>query len=64
MAGDVKNSIKQMGDLDRFTHEIKTKKDKLFEAVQDTVINEKVQEEYTDEDKNKLNDLLNSLSEK
>ena len=58
----VKKRLKQMSDLEKFTHEMDTKKDDLIKSVQDLVVKEKSQEDYTDEDKNKLNDLLNTLS--
>ena len=60
-ASDVKNRVKQMGDLKKFTQEMNAKKDDLLKSVQDLVENEKSQEDYTDEDKNKLNDLLNTF---
>lgn len=59
---DVKKSFKQMGDLDNLTQEALTKKDDLLKSVQGLINKEKTQEDYTDEDKNKLNDLLNILS--
>ena len=61
---DVKNSIKEMGDLEKFTKEVTTKKDELSKFVQDLVLTEKTQENHTDDDRKKLNDLLNNLSEK
>lgn len=59
---DVKKRVKQMGDLEKLAHEMNTKKDDLLKSFQDLVVKEKTQENYTDEDKNKLNDLLNTLS--
>ena len=46
----------------KLMQEMNIKKDDLIKSVQDLVVKEKSQEEYTDEDKNKLNDLLNTLS--
>ena len=54
-----------MSDLDKFTQEMKTKKDNLLKAVKDSFKNdtkEKIMENYTDEDKDKLKDLLDTFS--
>jgi len=58
----VRERLQKMGDFEKITQEIKTKKDNLVNSVQGLVIKEKSQENYTDEDKNELNDLLKTLS--
>ena len=59
---DIKNRFKRMNGLEELMQEMNTKKDDLLKSAQDLVVKEKSQENYTDEDKNKLNDLLNTLS--
>ena len=59
---DIKDPFKQMDGLEKFTQEMNTKKDDLLKTVQDMMVKEKNQEDHTDEDKSKLNKLLNTLS--
>lgn len=62
---DVKKKFKQMTDFNKLTQDLKAKKDEILNAVQDKAkkaVKDKRQDEYTDEDKSKLKDLLNNLS--
>jgi len=60
---NIKKRVKQMSDLEQLTQEISEKKDSLLKTARELVIKETTQEEYTDEDKNELNDLLDTLSQ-
>ena len=63
----LQKKFKQLGDLDKITEDMKSKKDKLLNSIQGAVNNEEkeqILEKYTKEDKNKLNDLLKTFSVK
>lgn len=59
---DIQNRIKEMSDLKKITKEVGIKKDALLKSVENFVSQDNNHENITDEDKNKLNDLLKSLS--
>lgn len=59
---EFKNRVKEMGDVEKLTEIMNSKKDDLFKSVQDLVIKEPSQEDYTDKDKNELNNLIDNLS--
>jgi len=53
--------------LDKITDDLKSKKDKLLKTIEGAVrsdSDEKTLENYTDEDKDKLKDMLEQLSQK
>ena len=63
----IKKNIRKMSDMDKITQDFKSKKDKLLKTVESAVRSnddEKILENYTDEDKGKLKDMLEELSEK
>ena len=62
---EIQKQIKKMGDLDEITEQIKNKKDELLDTIQNRENKspkEGVMENYTKEDKSKLNDLIESFS--
>ena len=63
----IQKNFEKISDLDKITQNMKTKKDKILKEVQGALKNEKkekILEKYTEEDKNKLNDLLETFSGK
>ena len=64
---EIKKNLQQMSDLENITQDFKSKKDKLFKRVEGAVKSskdEKILENYTDEDKDKLKSMLEKLSQK
>ncbi len=64
---DVQEKIKKMSDLNAITQDIKNKKEEFLGTIQEGIKNkpeEGAMENYTKEDKNKLNDLLETFSTK
>lgn len=64
---EVQEKIKKMSDLNAITQDIKNKKEKFLGTIQEGIKNkpeEGAMENYTKEDKNKLNDLLETFSTK
>ena len=56
-----------MSDLEKITQDFKSKKDKLLKSVEGAVKSgkdEKILENYTEEDKGKLKNMLEELSQK
>ena len=63
----IQKNFEKISGLDKIIQDMKTKKDKILKEVQGVVKNEKkekILEKYTEEDKNKLNDLLETFSDK
>jgi membrane protein required for colicin V production len=63
----VQEKIEKMGDLNATKQDIKHKKEELLDTIQGGIKNkpeEGVMDNYTKEDKNKLNDLLETFSSK
>jgi membrane protein required for colicin V production len=63
----IQEKLKKVGDLNAITKDIKIKKDKLLENIQiqtQKELKENVMEKYTKDDKNKLNDILETFSNK
>jgi hypothetical protein len=61
---DVKKKIKELSDLKKLSEDMKAKKDEIMKSVQDKVkteSKEQTQEQYTDEDKTKLKDILKTF---
>ena len=64
---EVQEKIKKMSDLNTITQDIKNKKEEFLGTIQEGIKNkpeEGAMENYTKEDKNKLNDLLKTFSTK
>jgi hypothetical protein len=64
---EIKKNLQQMSDLENITQEFKSKKDKLLKKVEGAVKlgkDEKILENYTEEDKDKLKSMLDKLSQK
>ncbi len=64
---EVQEKIKKMSDLNAITQDIKNKKEEFLGTIQGGIKNkaqEDAMENYTKEDKNKLNDLLETFSTK
>jgi len=64
---EIKENLQQMSDLDRITQDFKSQKDKLLKKVEGAVSlakDEKILENYTEEDKGKLKDILEKISQK
>ena len=64
---EVQEKIKKMSDLNAITQDIKNKKEEFLGTIQEGIKNkpeEGAMENYTKEDKNKLNDLLKTFSTK
>jgi len=64
---EIKKNLQHMGGLDKITDDLKSKKDKLLKTIEGAVrsdSDEKTLENYTDEDKDKLKDMLEQLSQK
>jgi membrane protein required for colicin V production len=64
---EVQEKIKKMSDLNAITQDIKNKKEEFLGTIQEGIKNkpeEGAMENYTKEDKNKLNDLLETFSTK
>ena len=64
---EVQEKIKKMSDLNAITQDIKNKKEEFLGTIQGGIKNkaqEGAMENYTKEDKNKLNDLLETFSTK
>ena len=64
---EVQEKIKKMSDLNTITQDIKNKKEEFLGTIQEGIKNkpeEGAMENYTKEDKNKLNDLLETFSTK
>jgi membrane protein required for colicin V production len=64
---EIKKNLQQMGDLEKITQDFKSKKDELLKSVEGTVKSgkdDKILENYTEEDKDKLKDMLEKLSQK
>jgi len=64
---EIKSKLQQMSDLDKVTQDFISKKDKLLKIVEGAVKSgndEKILENYTEEDKDKLKDMLEQLSQK
>ena len=64
---EIKKNLQQMSDLENITQDFKSKKDKLLKKVEGAVKsgkNEKILENYTEEDKDKLKSMLEKLSQK
>ena len=64
---EVQDKLEKMGDLNAITKGIKHKKEELLDKVQGDMKNrpeEGAMDNYTKEDKNELNDLLKTFSEK
>ena len=63
----VQEKLEKIGDLNTITQDIKHKKEELLDTIQEGIKNrpeEGAMDNYTKEDKNKLNDLLESFSTK
>jgi len=63
----VQEKLEKIGDLNAITQDIKHKKEELLDAIQGGIKNrpeEGAMDNYTKEDKNKLNDLLKTFSTK
>ena len=63
----VQEKLEKMGDLNAITQDIKHKKEELLDTIQGGIKNrpeEGAMDNYTKEDKNKLNDLLKTFSTK
>ena len=63
----VQEKLEKMGDLNAITQDLKHKKEELLDTIQEGIKNrpeEDAMDNYTKEDKNKLNDLLESFSTK
>ena len=64
---DVKSKMKQLSDLNKLSQDMKEKRDDLFREIQEKAkqaVKDKPQEEYSDEDKDKLKKMLNTFSDK
>jgi membrane protein required for colicin V production len=64
---EIKKNLQQMSDLEKITQDFKSKKDELLKSVEGAVKSgkdEKILENYTEEDKDKLKDMLEKLSQK
>ena len=64
---EIKKNLQQMSDLEKITQDFKSKKDELLKSVEGTVKSgkdDKILENYTEEDKDKLKDMLEKLSQK
>jgi len=64
---DVKSKMKQLSDLNKLSQDMKEKRDDLFRGIQEKAkqaVKDKPQEEYSDEDKDKLKKMLNTFSDK
>ena len=63
----IQGKLKKMSDLNTITKDIKIKKDKLLDNIKILTkkeLKEEAMEKYTEEDKNKLNDILETFSNK
>ena len=63
----IQGKLKKMSDLNTITKDIKIKKDELLDNIKILTkkeLKEEAMEKYTDEDKNKLNDILETFSNK
>ncbi len=63
----VKDKMKQLSDLNKLSQDMKVKKDEIFKEIQNKAkqaVKDKPQEEYSDEDKDKLKQMLNTFSDK
>ena len=63
----IQGKLKKMSDLNTITKDIKIKKDELldnFNILTKKELKEEAMEKYTEEDKNKLNDILETFSNK
>ena len=64
---EIKKNLQQMSDLEKITQDFKSKKDELLKSVEGAVKSgkdEKILENYTEEDKDKLKSMLEKLSQK
>jgi len=64
---EIKKNLQQMSDLDKITQDLKSNKDKLLKKFKGAAMpdnNEKILENYTEEDKGKLKDILEKISKK
>ena len=64
---EIKKNLQQMSDLEKITQDFKSKKDELLKTVEGAISlgkDEKTLENYTEEEKDKLNDMLEKLSQK
>ena len=66
LVDDIRERVNQIDELETFSDEFKKRKDNLLNTVESLIdlekSQEKSQENLTDEDKNKLNELLNTFS--
>lgn len=63
----IQGKLKKMSDLNTITKDIKIKKDELLDNIKILTkkeLKEEAMEKYTEEDKNKLNDILETFSNK
>ena len=63
----IQEKLKKMSDLNTITKDIKIKKDELLDNIKILTkkeLKEEAMEKYTEEDKNKLNDILETFSNK
>ena len=63
----IRGKLKKMSDLNTITKDIKIKKDELLDNINILTkkeLKEEAMEKYTEEDKNKLNDILETFSNK
>jgi uncharacterized membrane protein required for colicin V production len=63
----IQGKLKKMSDLNTITKDIKIKKDELLDNINILTkkeLKEEAMEKYTEEDKNKLNDILETFSNK